>query len=746
LLIHAENETALLNSICELAVETAGYAVAWVGFIGADPTAPIEMRAQFGGDGAYIANVISSPLARATGPSFRAIRSGKSVVIDDYQTDPTMAPWREMAARRGYRSSISCPLFFGQKAIGVMTIYAPDPNAFNKAEVGLLEELASNLSFGIVTLRTRAENEQAAANLREKQRQLEESESRYRDLLENLQAGVVVHAPDSRIIFSNARASELLGMPPERMLGMHASDPAWCFIDEDSASVPVDQYPVNIVLDTLKPLQALLLGVKQAGTGAIKWLLVSAFPDFDADGKLRQIVVNFNDISARKEAEKKVHHMAFFDILTSLPNRRLLMDRLHAALAISARNHCYGAVLFIDLDKFKSINDVRGHDAGDQLLVAVGERIRQFLRDEDTVARLGGDEFVVLLPEIDSELKAASHKSALVAEKIRVALNAPFDLNGNVHHTSPSIGLSMFRGVAEAPETLLRQADMAMYKAKDAGRNTFCFFSSAMQLAVETHAALEADLRHAVANRELHLDYQLQVDAEKRPVGAEALARWVHATRGAVSPLRFIPIAEESALILDIGDWVLESACAQLAKWNADDKLRHLTLAVNVSAQQFRQSDFVETVAAVLARHSFQASRLKLELTESVIVDDVDDVISKMHRLRAMGVSLSMDDFGTGYSSLAYLKRLPLDQIKIDQSFTRDITTDPTDAIMVKTIIDLAKNFKLDVIAEGVETQEQLDFLQRHGCMAYQGYSFAKPMPIDRFEALAQSLCISEAE
>jgi diguanylate cyclase (GGDEF)-like protein len=402
--------------------------------------------------------------------------------------------------------------------------------------------------------------------------------------------------------------------------------------------------------------------------------------------------------------------------------------------------------MFLDLDRFKAINDTYGHQAGDQVLKEVARRLVHCVRGVDTVSRLGGDEFVVLLSDIGAEVETASQKSALVAEKIRLALNAPFDLKGYAHHTSPSIGVSMFFGAAEAPEVLLRQADMAMYKAKDAGRNTLRFFSAAMQLAVETHAALEADLRHAVPNGELRLYYQLQVDNQQRPVGAEALARWVHPTRGAVSPLQFIPIAEESSLILDIGEWVLDTACAQLAKWAGVAHLRPLTLAVNVSAQQFRQPEFVEAVAEVLARHEFDHSRLKLELTESVIVNDVDDVVSKMHRLRDMGLTLSMDDFGTGYSSLAYLKQLPLHQIKIDQSFTRDITTDPADAVMVKTIIDLAVNFGLQVIAEGVETQEQLDFLQQHGCMAYQGYLFGKPMAIERFEALAQYQCRPAAE
>ena len=740
LLIHAESETELLSSICKLAVDTAGYTMAWVGFVGADPRAPLSLQAQYGGDDAELAQAMLARPGAAieSRPSAAAIRSGKAVIVHDYDTDPAVAALRGLAALRGNRSSIACPLVHGQQTFGVLVIYARDPASFGEAEAALMEELARNLAFGIATLRTRAENERAKIALSHEQRRLAESEARYRELLENLHTAVLVHAPDTQVIFSNPRACELLGLSVDQMLGKTAFDPAWCFLDEQGARLAVEDYPVNRVIATRKPLQALVVGVKVPASADITWVLVGAFPAFDANGNLKQVVVSFDDISARKQAEEEVQHMAFFDLLTGLPNRRLLMDRLHAALATSARNCLRGALLFIDLDRFKAVNDVGGHDAGDLLLVAVAERLRACVRDEDTVARLGGDEFVVLLPEIDAGMKASSQKGALVAEKIRRALNAPFELDGHVLHTSPSIGISMFHGVDEAPEVLLRQADMAMYKAKDAGRNTMRFFSAAMQLAVETHAALEAALRHAVPEGQLRLYFQLQVDAEQRPCGAEALSRWLHPTRGEVSPLQFIPIAEESSLILDIGGWVLDQVCAQLAKWAGAGELRHLTLAVNVSAQQFRQPDFVETVALALARHAFTPSRLKLELTESVIVTDVVDVVGKMHRLRAMGVSLSIDDFGTGYSSLSYLKQMPLDQIKIDQSFTRDIGADPTDAIMVKTIIDLARNFQLHVIAEGVETREQLAFLQRHGCMAYQGYLFGKPMPIERFEALAR--------
>jgi diguanylate cyclase (GGDEF)-like protein/PAS domain S-box-containing protein len=547
-----------------------------------------------------------------------------------------------------------------------------------------------------------------------------------------------VHAPDTSILYSNPRAAELLGVSQDQMQGKSGVDPAWCMLDEEGVALAPDQYPVTRVRATLLPLEAKVLGVRRKTRGGVVWLLVHAFPEFDDDGALKQIVVNFDDISPRKQAEEKIHHLAFFDSLTNLPNRRLLLDRMHAALTASNRSRHYGALLFIDLDKFKTINDVLGHSVGDLMLVEVAARIKACVRASDTVARLGGDEFVVLMADIDDQAVAASQKTAHVAEKIRQALAAPYQLQGNTHHSSPSIGVSMFIGNDEGADVLLRQADMAMYKAKDAGRNTLRFFSPAMQLAVETRAALEADLRNAAARGELLLHYQVQVDEHQQAFGAEALVRWIHPQRGSVSPLQFIPIAEESSLILEIGNWVIDTACAQLADWQRSADLHYMSMAVNVSAQQFRQPDFVPRLADALARHGCNPAGLKLELTETVVLGDIDDVVARMHALRLLGVTLSMDDFGTGYSSLSYLKQLPLNQIKIDQSFVRDITTDPTDAVMVKTIIDMARNFHLNVIAEGVETEAQLAFLQLHGCLAYQGYLFSRPLPAAEFQILLQ--------
>ena len=580
------------------------------------------------------------------------------------------------------------------------------------------------------------ERKQNEEKVREQQRLLVESETRYRELLRNLRTGIVVHAPDTSITYSNARAQELLGLTEQQIQGRVTQGAGWKFVDEQGAPMPVTHYPINRVLASGRSIESQVLGVSKPGGGAPVWLLVSAFPELRADGTLKQVVVNFDDITPRKRAEQEIHKLAFYDSLTGLPNRRMLMHRLHDALAASARSGQHGAVLFIDMDNFKAINDVLGHAVGDLLLVEAAARIGACLREADMVARLGGDEFVVLVAAAAGEAAMASQRIALIAEKIRASLTAPYRLKGHERHSSPSIGVAMFRGGEEGDaDAVIRQADMAMYKAKDAGRNTFRFFNGAMQLAVESRAALEADLRLAIGGGQLQLHYQVQVDEQERAVGAEALLRWRHPVRGDVSPLQFIPIAEESTLILEIGSWVLESACAQLARWQRNDAIRHLTLAVNVSARQFRQADFVDMLRGIIGRHPCDVSRLKLELTESMVLSDVAEVVHKMEALRTLGLSLSMDDFGTGYSSLSYLKKLPLAQIKIDQSFVQDVTTDATDAVMVKTIIDLARNFHLEVIAEGVETVEQLEFLRAHGCTMYQGFLFGKPMPLDEFEA-----------
>jgi diguanylate cyclase (GGDEF)-like protein/PAS domain S-box-containing protein len=455
----------------------------------------------------------------------------------------------------------------------------------------------------------------------------------------------------------------------------------------------------------------------------------------DENAVVSNYVGSFADITLHKEAQDRIELLAFSDPLTTLPNRRLLMDRLHQALASSARSGRSGAVLLIDLDNFKTLNDTLGHDKGDLLLQQVAQRLLDRVRECDTVARLGGDEFVVMLEDLAENSEEAAIQTEAAGEKILVALGLPYALDGATNHSTPSIGATLFNGHKITSDELLKQADLAMYQSKAAGRNTFRFFDPWMQAVVTARAALEIELRAAVTQQRFILHYQPQVDVSGRPTGAEALVRWQHAERGMVSPAEFIPLAEDTGLILPLGNWVLETACAQLALWAAQPEMAHLTIAVNVSARQVRHKDFVHQVMSTLDHSGADPNQLKLELTESILLDDVEAIIEKMNALKTKGVSFSLDDFGTGYSSLAYLKRLPLFQLKIDQSFVRDVLTDPNDAAIARTVIALARSLGLAVIAEGVETDAQRDFLSNQGCFSYQGYLFSRPLPVADFEA-----------
>jgi diguanylate cyclase (GGDEF)-like protein len=454
----------------------------------------------------------------------------------------------------------------------------------------------------------------------------------------------------------------------------------------------------------------------------------------DLQGNITGYVAIYTDITERKQAEKEIRNLAFYDTLTRLPNRRLLLDRLALALSVSERSRQYGALLFLDMDNFKTLNDILGHNVGDQMLIEVAERIKYAVRKVDTVSRFGGDEFVVLFEDLSFDGNEASQKMAVIAEKIRTALVVPFRFNQHVHNSSSSIGVCLFFGHTLSCENLIKQADIAMYQAKSAGRNRVQFYDPVLQQSAETRVVLESDLRKALSLKQFQLYYQIQCDSNMKTVGAEALIRWHHPVRGMIAPMQFISIAEESTLIQEIGFWVIETACQQLVLWSKKDDTRDLVLAINVSARQFMMTDFVELVQSSIQFYGADPSRLKLELTESVILHNIEDIVNKMQLLKTFGIKLSLDDFGTGYSSLSYLKQLPIDQIKIDQSFVRDIANDLNDAVMVKNIIEIAKNFQLNVIAEGVETEEQLVFLRENGCMAYQGYLFGKPLPIEQFE------------
>ncbi len=483
------------------------------------------------------------------------------------------------------------------------------------------------------------------------------------------------------------------------------------------------------VLEARQTFTDLELKVRGSDGGST-WIAVSGMPYYDEQGEFAGYMGLGKNINARKEAEELIKSLAFYDVLTKLPNRRMLLERLGQAAAASNRDQLHCALLFIDLDNFKTLNDTRGHDTGDLLLQRVAERLLACVREVDTVARLGGDEFVVMLEGLDTDATPAAAQAQGVGDKILEALNEPFELPGLRHHSTPSIGVTLFKGTAQSSEELLKRADVAMYQAKAAGRNTLRFFDPAMQAAVAQRSAMEADLRLGLQRGEFTLYYQPVVNAQRRMVGAEALLRWQHPQRGMVPPGEFIPLAEQTGLILPLGMWVLEMACRQLVEWSGAANTRDLSLAVNVSARQFRQSDFASQVASLLTKTGANPFRLKMELTESMLLNDAEDIIQKMELLRSMGVGFSLDDFGTGYSSLSYLKRLPLHQLKIDQSFVRDVLTDPNDAAIAVTILALADSLDLQVVAEGVETKGQWDFLMKNGCQAFQGYLFGRPVPM----------------
>ncbi|RQO83301.1 EAL domain-containing protein [Acidovorax sp. FJL06] len=525
---------------------------------------------------------------------------------------------------------------------------------------------------------------------------------------------------DGRIHHYRSARSQALAVPPEMFLGRLLSE----VVPPDAAA------GCHAALQAARHLGfssgqqfRLELG------GATHWFELSiARKESAAPGAEARFIALSRDITERKQAEARSHQLAYFDGLTGLPNRRMLLDRMEHALHSALKAAQVGAVLYIDLDNFKQINDARGHTIGDALLMQVAQRLTHHLRPGDTVARLGGDEFVVLVHNVAADMESAGRAALLVAEEIRAVLEAPYTIATHLYSTTGSIGITLFPKRGEGVEDLLREADTAMYRAKDLGRNRIRFYEAAMQADVQERLALEQDLKKAQAEGQLAAFVQSQVDATGAVVGGELLMRWTHPVRGNVPPSRFIPIAEASGLILRMGDWMIQQACETLARLQAAGQA--LSLSVNVSQRQFRQDDFVERVRHVLAHTGAHPANLILEVTESLLIEDLDDTIARMTEIVGLGVRFSIDDFGTGYSSLAYLKRLPLFELKIDKSFVQDTPDDPSDTAIVQSILSVARHLNLRVVAEGVETRAQADFLVQNQCECLQGYLFGRPEPL----------------
>lgn len=559
----------------------------------------------------------------------------------------------------------------------------------------------------------------------EQQRLLETSVSRLNDIVviaETLPVG----EPKPRIVFVNDAFGQHTGYAREEVLG-------------HTHRMLLGPTPQR---EELRRILSAVSGHRQVRSelmiyrkdGSWFWVELEIVSVLTPSRDLAHWVIVGRDITQRKAAEDEIHHLAFYDPLTELPNRQLLLNRLGNVLTRSAYMQHQGALMFIDVDNFKVLNDTLGHHKGDLLLQKIATRLSACVRKTDTVARLGGDEFVVMLEDLGGDPEAATERARIVAEKILSCLREPFDLDGHLHYATSSIGVTSLNGQHDNVSDVLKQADLAMYQAKTLGRNTVCFFNPDMQAIVSAKAAVSSDLRVGLQERQFLLHYQPMVDRHGRITGVEALMRWQHPERGLVAPVEFIPVAEETGLILPLGQWALETVCELLAGWAERPETAGLSVAVNVSVRQFRHPDFVDTVMAAIRRTGVKPHRLKLELTESLLADRMEITIAKMGTLKALGVTLSLDDFGMGYSSLSALKRLPLDQLKIDKSFVADLLTDPNDAAISRAIITLAQSLSLEVVAEGVETQAQRNFLMDQGCDQFQGYLFSKPLPIDQLE------------
>jgi diguanylate cyclase (GGDEF)-like protein/PAS domain S-box-containing protein len=634
------------------------------------------------------------------------------VFVNDVLQLSWWKPFRMETRTTGLRACWAQPILNHDKeAIGSVSLFHRQPKKPpNGAESAQLEDYARLSFLAVDHDRTDMELRIAATAF-------------------DTQDGVYVTNADRVIIRINEAACDITGYSREEALGQ---TPRLFRSDKHDDAFFKDMYEA---IANQGYWRGEIWNRRKNGVVYPQWQTITAVKT--PDGAITHYVAAFTDITAHKMAEDQIRHLAFYDSLTRLPNRRLLIDRLEKALIATARTKRHGALMFLDLDNFKTLNDTHSHEMGDLLLIEVGRRLQECVRAKDTVARLGGDEFLVMMDDLDENSASAAIHAATVAEKIRNALAKPYVLTpapsshavGTIEHQcTPSIGVTLFNDHEGSSAEYLKRADLAMYQAKSAGKNAIRFFDPAMQRALANRTELAEDLRQAIDQGQLQLLYQVQVDAEKTPIGAEAFIRWDHPLRGAIPPSEFIPLAEETGLAIGLSQWVLKTACRHLSDWAYHPEMRHLQLAINISARQFRQPDFVNSMRTAVAETGVNSNKLLLEITENIVLEDIDEAITKIGLLKAIGVRFVMDDFGTGYSSLSYLQRLPIDQVKIDGSFIRKLPDHIGDAAIVRTIIALSRNLGLHVVAEGVETEAQRVFLVSKGCNYFQGYLFGKPV------------------
>jgi len=707
-MVHATDEVNLLQHMCDTVVEAGGYRMAWIGYVNEDgDVVPVARAGDYSG-------MVSRPMPNGT----VSMTPARPWVVIDVADGVPPSDFTLSSTKQEQDFSVSLPLKDHDKVFGVLTICEAAPNSFDTEQIRMLEELSDDISYGVVSLRTKAAREQAEHALRA----TEEKLSSILDSIDN----VVWSATEHEFIYLNSMVEKIYGRPIEQF---YKDRSLWFkVIHPEDRAIALEAHAGLAHASSFTQEYRII-----RPDGTICWIEERARAIRAPDGKLVRFDGIAIDIGERKAYEARIEYLADHDALTDLANRNLLGDRIRQAMAHSRRNGLLLALLFLDLDRFKGINDSFGHELGDALLLEVSSRLKQIVREGDTVARQGGDEFIILLTDIQRPQDVTA-----VAYKIFAAFSTPFNINGHELFVTTSIGATLYPDDGDDMQSLLRNADTAMYRAKEEHGNAFQFYSREMSVRALERAELESALRRALDRDEFELFYQPKVDTGSgRIIGAEALIRWHHPEMGLVSPTRFIPMAEEIGLIVPIGDWVLHTACAQNKAWQ-DAGLPHISVSVNLSARQFKQEGLVESVADALQNMGLDARHLELELTESIVMNSAELFITKMKELEGLGVQLSIDDFGTGYSSLSYLKRFPLHHLKIDQSFVRDIATDADDAAITSTVISLGHSLNLKVIAEGVETEEQVAFLRDHHCDEMQGYYFSKPLPAHEFACLLQ--------
>jgi diguanylate cyclase (GGDEF)-like protein/PAS domain S-box-containing protein len=663
----------------------------------------------------FIEAINGVEIGPAVGSCGTAAYLGRPVIVEDISSDPLWADYTDLALRNGFRACWSMPIVGSTGQVyGTFAVYSDAPRSPDQVEMELLKACSYMASVVI-------ERERNVATLKENEQRFREQAS----LLDKAQDAIFVVTMREEIIFWNKSAERLYGWTKKEVLGK--SERELCCGNASVFDAVADE-----VLHSGEWRGELTVRRKNGTCFIVEGRSTLVRDD---NGAPQSILSIHTDITDRKAAQREIHKLAFYDSLTGLPNRQLLLDRLEHELMANSRAGSVGAVMFIDLDNFKVLNDTLGHDMGDLLLQQVAQRLSQTVREGDTVARWGGDEFVVVVGQLGMHATGAVGHADRIADQIRTSLRAPYDLNKYEHHTTPSIGIALFQGHAATVEELLKHADLAMYQAKAAGRNTIQFFDPQMQAAISARVAMESNMRRSLLDGDFLLYYQPQMDRHGQVIGAEALLRWKHPQQGVIAPVQFIHLAEDTGLILPLGEWILDTACRQLAAWGTRQETAQIHMAVNVSARQFRHLDFVNQILKAIEKHGANPRRLKLELTESLLLDDVDGTAEKMNQLKAIGIEFSLDDFGTGYSSLSYLRRLPFGQLKVDQTFVRDVHANEGDATLVKTIITLGRNLGLKVVAEGVMTKSQFDFLDRCVCDAFQGYFFSEPLAPEHFDA-----------